>query len=96
MKLGNVRELYIYLNKYAKGSTTLHILVKYFNNAMDDGVYVSLTHEPLNPMKIMDLVRSPEAGAIVLFAGTTRNNFDGISFFKTFTYHRQKGDSSRL
>jgi molybdopterin synthase catalytic subunit len=44
---------------------------------MTDGVFVSLTHEPLNPAQIMDLVRSPEAGAIVLFAGTTRNNFDG-------------------
>ena len=43
----------------------------------DDRVYVSLTNDPLNPSHIMDLVRSPEAGAIVLFAGTTRNNFQG-------------------
>ena len=46
---------------------------------MNDGVYVSLTHDPLDPTTIMDLVRSPEAGAIVLFAGTTRNNFAGTS-----------------
>jgi molybdopterin synthase catalytic subunit len=43
----------------------------------DDKVFVSLTHEPLESMKVMDLVRSHEAGAIVLFAGTTRNNFAG-------------------
>jgi molybdopterin synthase catalytic subunit len=43
----------------------------------DDRVFVSLTNDPLNPSQIMDLVRSPEAGAIVLFAGTTRNNFQG-------------------
>jgi hypothetical protein len=43
----------------------------------DDKVFVSLTHEPLEPIKMMDLVRSHEAGAIVLFAGTTRNNFAG-------------------
>jgi hypothetical protein len=48
-------------------------------NSMEDGVYVSLSHDPLNPTKIMDLVRSPEAGAIVLFSGTTRNNFAGIN-----------------
>jgi molybdopterin synthase catalytic subunit len=46
--------------------------------SMEKGVFVSLSHEPLNPAKIMDLVRSPEAGAIVFFAGTTRNNFAGI------------------
>lgn len=44
---------------------------------MDGCVFVSLSHDPLNPTQIIDLVRSPEAGAIVLFAGTTRNNFDG-------------------
>ena len=44
---------------------------------MEDNVFVSLTHDPLNSQKMMDLVRSPEAGAIVLFAGTTRNNFGG-------------------
>jgi len=44
----------------------------------EDNVYVSLTNESIQPMKLMDMVRSPEAGAIVLFAGTTRNNFDGM------------------
>lgn len=54
--------------------------------------YVALTHDVLNPQAIMDRVRSPKAGAIVLFAGmpqhvipsiyanlagTTRDNFDG-------------------
>ncbi|KAK2600816.1 hypothetical protein N8I77_010323 [Diaporthe amygdali] len=40
------------------------------------GIYVALTHEPLDAKSMMDKVRSPEAGAIVLFAGTTRNNFN--------------------
>lgn len=38
-------------------------------------VYVSLTHEPLDITSIINHVRSPKAGAIVLFAGTTRDNF---------------------
>jgi molybdopterin synthase catalytic subunit len=46
----------------------------------EDRVFVLLTHDPLNPSHAMDLVRSPEAGAIVLFAGTTRNNFQGNPF----------------
>jgi molybdopterin synthase catalytic subunit len=54
----------------------------------DDRVFVSLTHDPLNPSHVMDLVRSPEAGAIVLFAGTTRNNFKGnqIGSGQTLTF----------
>ncbi|KAM0202369.1 hypothetical protein ACHAPQ_007381 [Fusarium lateritium] len=39
--------------------------------------YVALTHNHLNAQDIMDRVRSPSAGAIVLFAGTTRDNFAG-------------------
>ncbi|KAF4345984.1 molybdopterin synthase catalytic subunit [Fusarium beomiforme] len=39
--------------------------------------YVALTHYHLNAQAIMDRVRSPSAGAIVLFAGTTRDNFAG-------------------
>jgi molybdopterin synthase catalytic subunit len=31
--------------------------------------YVGLTHDHLNVQNVMDRVRSPEAGAIVLFAG---------------------------
>lgn len=41
------------------------------------GIYVALTHEPLDAKPIMDKVRSPQAGATVLFAGTTRDNFGG-------------------
>ncbi|KAF5687413.1 molybdopterin synthase catalytic subunit [Fusarium denticulatum] len=39
--------------------------------------YVALTHDHLNVQATMDRVRSPSAGAIVLFAGTTRDNFAG-------------------
>ncbi|KAK3365139.1 Molybdopterin biosynthesis MoaE [Lasiosphaeria ovina] len=43
----------------------------------DDGCFVALTEAHLDIPAIMDRVRSPEAGAIVLFAGTTRDNFGG-------------------
>ncbi|KAK3363381.1 Molybdopterin biosynthesis MoaE [Lasiosphaeria hispida] len=43
----------------------------------DDVCYVALTWDHLNAQNIMDRVRSPAAGAIVLFAGTTRNSFAG-------------------
>lgn len=42
----------------------------------EPGIHVSLTHSVLSTTVTMDRVRSPEAGAIVLFAGTTRNSFD--------------------
>ncbi|KAM4065317.1 moaE protein [Hirsutella rhossiliensis] len=42
-----------------------------------DGCHVALVTEPLNIQETMNKVRSPEAGAIVLFAGTTRDNFAG-------------------
>ncbi|RDA92673.1 hypothetical protein CP533_3717 [Ophiocordyceps camponoti-saundersi (nom. inval.)] len=42
-----------------------------------DGCHVSLTKENLSVEAVMDRVRSPEAGAIVLFVGTTRDNFAG-------------------
>ncbi|RMJ10189.1 Molybdopterin synthase catalytic subunit [Fusarium kuroshium] len=43
----------------------------------DEGCHVALTHDHLNAQAIMNHVRSPSAGAIVLFAGTTRDNFGG-------------------
>lgn len=46
------------------------------SDCLEDGpIHVSLTREPLNITSTMDRVRSPKAGAIVLFAGTTRDNF---------------------
>ncbi|KAI1779414.1 Molybdopterin biosynthesis MoaE [Hypoxylon cercidicola] len=43
----------------------------------DAGCYVGLTHSLLNLNDVVDRVRSPQAGAIVMFAGTTRDNFGG-------------------
>ena len=40
-------------------------------------VHVALTFEPLDIPATLAYVRSPLAGAIVLFVGTTRDNFDG-------------------
>ncbi|KAM0283512.1 hypothetical protein ACHAQH_002463 [Verticillium albo-atrum] len=39
--------------------------------------HVSLTHAPLSPTALLDQIRSPRAGALVLFAGTTRDSFAG-------------------
>ncbi|EGZ77473.1 Molybdopterin biosynthesis MoaE [Neurospora tetrasperma FGSC 2509] len=44
----------------------------------EPGIYVALTHDHLNYQFVIDRVRSPEAGAIVIFAGTTRNNFNSL------------------
>lgn len=35
----------------------------------EDGIFVALTHDTLDAVAIMNKVRSPKAGAIVLFAG---------------------------
>ncbi|KAM0476751.1 hypothetical protein ACHAPX_006175 [Trichoderma viride] len=43
----------------------------------EQNCYVGLTHDFLNIQEAIDKVRSPMAGAIVLFAGTTRDNFAG-------------------
>ncbi|KAI1374890.1 Molybdopterin biosynthesis MoaE [Hypoxylon crocopeplum] len=43
----------------------------------EDGCYVGLTHDHLNLNDVMDKVRSPQAGALVMFAGTTRDSFGG-------------------
>lgn len=39
--------------------------------------FIDLTFEPLNVDVISKLVSAPEAGAISVFVGTTRNNFEG-------------------
>lgn len=40
---------------------------------VQDGRYVALTQETLDAKSIMDRVRSPRAGAIVLFAGNSHS-----------------------
>lgn len=42
-----------------------------------DNCYVALSEGPLDVAAIMQRVRSPKAGANVLFAGSTRDNFNG-------------------
>lgn len=39
--------------------------------------YIKLTHDPLDVGKIYSLVGNAKCGAISLFVGTTRDNFDG-------------------
>ncbi|GAM87038.1 hypothetical protein ANO11243_050590 [Dothideomycetidae sp. 11243] len=43
----------------------------------DANIYVRLTRDKLDAGHVMNQVRSPACGAIVLFAGTTRDNFEG-------------------
>ncbi|BFZ60906.1 hypothetical protein YB2330_001958 [Saitoella coloradoensis] len=42
----------------------------------DERVFASLTYDTLDVKTQIDRVRSPKAGAIVLFSGTTRDNFE--------------------
>ncbi|KAH6973447.1 Molybdopterin biosynthesis MoaE [Ilyonectria sp. MPI-CAGE-AT-0026] len=51
--------------------------------------YVALTHDHLNVQDTMDRVRDPGAGAIVIFAGTTRDSFDGkpVKELQYSSYH---------
>lgn len=44
--------------------------------AQGEGWYVEITDQPLDLMKLVQLVTEPTAGAISTFIGTTRNNFD--------------------
>ncbi|OAQ99638.1 hypothetical protein LLEC1_07748 [Akanthomyces lecanii] len=69
----------------------------------DDGCHVALTHAHLDASAVMNLVRSPAAGAIVLFAapllffsdaaspGTTRDNFAGkpVKELQYTAYHQR-------
>jgi molybdopterin synthase catalytic subunit len=49
----------------------------------EDGLCtVSLTYEPLSSDTILRSIRSPAAGANILFLGTTRNSFDGRAVSK--------------
>ncbi|KAG8624742.1 hypothetical protein KVT40_007809 [Elsinoe batatas] len=43
----------------------------------DEDTSVWITHDVLDVKEVMDKVRSPQCGAIVIFAGTTRDNFQG-------------------
>ncbi|KAI9733403.1 MAG: Molybdopterin synthase catalytic subunit [Cirrosporium novae-zelandiae] len=42
----------------------------------DEGVHVELTYDYLDIVATTNQVKSPKAGAVVLFAGTTRDNFN--------------------
>nr|A6R104.2 RecName: Full=Molybdopterin synthase catalytic subunit; AltName: Full=Common component for nitrate reductase and xanthine dehydrogenase protein H; AltName: Full=Molybdenum cofactor synthesis protein 2 large subunit; AltName: Full=Molybdenum cofactor synthesis protein 2B; Short=MOCS2B [Histoplasma mississippiense (nom. inval.)] len=46
---------------------------RYFS---DSNIHLELTYNPLDPTKSLAQIRSPHAGANVLFLGTTRSTFD--------------------
>ncbi|KAI4288928.1 MAG: hypothetical protein L6R35_001803 [Caloplaca aegaea] len=49
----------------------------HFEELRDVNVWVSLTNSKLDIASVISRVKNPKAGAVVLFAGTTRDNFDG-------------------
>ncbi|KAL8653152.1 MAG: hypothetical protein Q9210_002273 [Variospora velana] len=49
----------------------------HFEELRDVNAWVSLTNSKLEIASVISRVKSPKAGAVVLFAGTTRDNFDG-------------------
>lgn len=57
----------------------------------EDGCWVGLTSEVLDAATIMDQVRSPKAGAIVLFAGTAIHVATHCH-----TYDRPRNDARQL
>jgi hypothetical protein len=49
--------------------------------ALDEqNVYVSLTYDELNAKTAMDRVKSPKAGAVVLFSGTVFSQYNLVVF----------------
>lgn len=50
---------------------------------VEQDIYVSLTYDELDAKSIMDRVKSPKAGAVVLFAGTTASISDCNLFTDT-------------
>lgn len=44
---------------------------------MSSPVHITLTHDPIDHAAITDSVRSPQAGAVVLFLGTVREMTEG-------------------
>ncbi|KAF2090397.1 Molybdopterin biosynthesis MoaE [Saccharata proteae CBS 121410] len=51
----------------------------------EENLHVELTYEHLDVVKCMARVKSPKAGAVVIFAGTTRDNFADKTV-KSLTY----------
>lgn len=48
-----------------------------FINDAERNIHVGLTYSPLDLSAVIDLIRSPSAGALVSFTGTTRDTFKG-------------------
>lgn len=43
----------------------------------DKNLRIFLTTQPLDPLLMINFVKSPDCGAVVYFGGTTRDNMDG-------------------
>lgn len=43
----------------------------------DENIRVFLTKQPLDPVLMINFVKSPKCGAVVYFGGTTRDSMDG-------------------
>lgn len=53
----------------------------------EECISVALTHDMLNPLSIMAEVKSPKAGAIVLFAGRLSTNLQTHLHLKVTRYY---------
>jgi molybdopterin synthase catalytic subunit len=49
--------------------------------------YLKLTFDKLDPTRITDLVAHESCGAVSMFAGTTRDNFEGKEVTKNYSSH---------
>lgn len=47
------------------------------NDKPHSSIYVDIQEDPLNLQETTDFVKHPEAGAVNMFVGTTRNHHDG-------------------
>lgn len=50
----------------------------------EESIFVEVQKEPLNLQKASDFINHPEAGAVNMFVGTTRNHHDGKRVVELF------------
>ena len=50
----------------------------------NESIFIEIQEHPLNLQKASDFVNHPEAGAVNIFTGTTRNHHDGKRVFELY------------
>ena len=64
-----------------KSATILTAVLTNLARQDDDGIHVELTYDPLDAVSAMARVKSPKAGAVVLFAGMLEIRFSFVGIF---------------